>query len=482
VRFESDRRVVWLALGLLTAIAAALRLPFLSHQSLWLDEIYTRTIVGRHGLAAIWRNVQATESTPPLYYLAAKLSTVLFGSRSAAAMRAPSALALTAAVPVAYFAFRRLIGERPALAAAAFVAVNPLLVNYSTDARSYGLLVLTALLSVWGLAAVLESGRQRAFAGWAAASVACVWTHYFGAFTVIGEAVVLLTLRPQARRATLAWCVAIVACTAPLIPLLAHQNGSEDSAFITGISLLTRLEQTVRQFGMGANVPRAWLEGAGLVVLGVGVVAGAVGAWRRSGPRIVLALPLFTAVVPLAIGMVGIEDRFYVRNVIAALPLVGALAAPALLRARATPLVVYLVLATLTSVWVATNWRYEQADWRTAIVRAQAMDGSAPVITVGTDSRPVAVTYLGRAPTDRTVPTADVLVIVQPYRGPGDRALVPASVPGSVSQGLSGFTTIRETVVHGFRLILMRSSRPKPLAPRTLQGPQPAEVTLFPSR
>lgn len=174
-------------------------------------------------------------------------------------MRAPSALSLIAAVPVAYFALRRLIGERPALASAAFVAVNPLLVNYSTDARSYALLVLTALLSVWGLTAVLESGHQRAYAGWALASVACVWTHYFGAFTVLGEALVLLVLRPEQRRLTLAWCLAIAVCAAPLIPLLMRQNASEDSAFIAGISLVSRVEQTARQFGMGANVPtRFW--------------------------------------------------------------------------------------------------------------------------------------------------------------------------------------------------------------------------------
>lgn len=398
-------------------------------------------------------------------------------------MRAPSALSLIAAVPFGYFALRRLIGERPALATAAFVAVNPLLVNYSTDARSYALLVLTALLSVWGLTAVLESGHQRAYAGWALASLACVWTHYFGAFTVLGEALVLLVLRPEQRRLTLAWCLAIAVCAAPLVPLLIHQNASEDSVFIAGISLVSRVEQTMRQFGMGANVPRAWLEAAGLLVIGVAVSAGAVSALRSTGPRIVLALVVMTAVVPLVIGLVGIEDRFYVRNVIVALPLVGALAAPALLRGRAVPLAVYLVLATLTSVWVATDWRYEQVDWRAAIVRADTFDANVPVITFGIDSRPVAATYLGRAPARRTVLTAHALVIVQPYRGPGDRALVPAPLPAYVTEELHGFATDRELVVHGFRTLELSAPRPIPLDPATLESPHtpPQTTTLFPA-
>jgi mannosyltransferase len=126
-----------------------LRFPFRSHQSLWYDEVFTRTIVGRHSLGAMWGQIRQTESTPPLYYLIAKLSSDVLGTRSTVTLRAPSAVALTAAVPVSFLAFRDLIGRRLSLAAAALVAVNPLLVNYATDARSYALLVLTVLLSIW---------------------------------------------------------------------------------------------------------------------------------------------------------------------------------------------------------------------------------------------------------------------------------------------------------------------------------------------
>jgi hypothetical protein len=90
-----EPKLVWLVLVFSTLLAAALRLPFLDHQSLWLDEIFTRDIVGELTLSGLWHHVQSTESTPPLYYLI----TWLFGGRSAAAMRTIPALALIATVP-----------------------------------------------------------------------------------------------------------------------------------------------------------------------------------------------------------------------------------------------------------------------------------------------------------------------------------------------------------------------------------------------
>jgi hypothetical protein len=69
VEGSPPRRTVWLVLVLAMIIAAGLRLPFLGHQSLWLDEIYTRDILGEPSLSGLWHHVQATESTPPLYYL-----------------------------------------------------------------------------------------------------------------------------------------------------------------------------------------------------------------------------------------------------------------------------------------------------------------------------------------------------------------------------------------------------------------------------
>lgn len=443
--------VVWLALALATAVAAALRFPFLGHQSLWLDEIYTREIASESSLAGLWRHIQATESTPPLYYCL----EWLVGARSAIAMRVIPALALTASVPVAYLAFRRLVAQRAALAAAAMLAVSPMLVFYSVDARSYGLLVLTSLLSVWAFTAVLEHGDRRRYGWWLLASVSCVWTHYFGAVIVAGEALLLFVLRPNARLRTAACSLLIGLCVAPLIPLVANQSASERAEFIAEIHLSSRLLTTAREFAMGPNVPRTWLEAAGLAIWSVGVAWGFLGAAREKlSARVLLALAVLSIGAPLLLAATAIADRFYARNVMLALPLMIALAAPVLLRARAIPLAAYLAVATLASLWVATNWRYEQLDWRDALRKVEKVNAAAPVIAVTRDSGPVAAAYLGRRAASATGLVAqDAWLVVEPSRPAGHRALTPASVPQ-----LPGFAPVRMLETHAFRLVLVRAS------------------------
>jgi uncharacterized membrane protein len=461
------RRTVWLILALATIVAAGLRLPFLDHQSLWLDEIYTRSILRESSLAGLWRHIEATESTPPLYYVLGWL----IKARSAAAMRLIPALALTAAVPVSYLAFRRLVGSRAALATAAILAVNPTLVAYSTDARSYGLFVLTALLSVWAFSALIEAGSALRYALWALASVSCIWTHYFGVFIVCAETLALLHAHSRERRLTLSWTVLIGLLLVPLVPLLSSQTDNERAGYIAGIPLTKRVAETVRQFAMGANVPRTLLEALGLLVFYLAIAAG-VWIALRSAPkrsRVLLALAAIALATPLLLSALKIEDRFYARNVIAMLPLAAALAAPAMLRLRAVPLVIYLLLAGVTSAWVATSWRYEQVDWRGALDRAEKIDPTAAVVAVNDLSAPVIETYLGRHAEPSTLSSKRAWVIVEPVRAAKQRALSPAP-----TQSLPGFAVLRSLQLHGFRLILFGALKPTPISPTEVK-----DATLF---
>ncbi len=452
-----------IVLSAATVVAAALRLPFLGHQSLWLDETFTRAIVREASIVGVWRHVRASESTPPLYYV---LAWVL-QARSTVALRLIPALALIAAVPVGYLAVRRLIGWRSALATAAILAVNPVLVSYATDARAYGLFVLTGLLTVWAFSALLERSSARRFGLWAAAAVACVWTHYFGVFLVGAEVLVLVVVCPQARRAIAAWSVLVAVLLAPLVGLALSQSGDERAEFIAGIPLGTRFTETVRQFAMGPNVPRTWLEAAGLAIFCVALAAGVINACRSDrGPRALLAVAVIAFGAPLLLSALGIEDRFYVRNVIAVAPLAAALAAPALLRLHAVPLALYLALATLTSIWVASDWRYEQVNWKQALAQAQAIDRDAAVVAVTHMSAPVVQTYVARAQAGPAgVLTRRAWVVVEPVRAAGKRALGPAPVPS-----LPGFVGLRHLQVDAVGLELEQAPRPTRIAPAEIPG------------
>jgi uncharacterized membrane protein len=442
------------ALVFLTILAAVLRLPFLDHQSLWWDETFTRGIVRQSGIGDVWRQIQATESTPPLYYVLVWLS----GARSAAAMRLIPALALIFAVPASYKMARQCAGRDIALATAAVVATSPDLVSYSTDARSYGLFVLTAILSAWAFLVLLRGYGHWRGAAWVLASAACVWTHYFGIFVVGAELLVLLVVCARGRQAILGWAAVLAASLLPLIPLVSSQSGDERAQFIAGISLPSRLTTTVRQFAMGPNVPRAWLEAAGLLVFCGAVALGTTIVFRQRQrmPLVLLAVAAIGFLTPLGLGLVGIEDRFYARNVVGVLPLIAFLAAPALVRARGIPLAAYCLLAIVTSVWVASNWRYEPADWRSAVARMQAVDPSAVVVASTPVGAPVVQAYLHRSPvTNLGAPVSRVWIAIEPTRTSGERAL-----SAGPSLSLPGFSTVQSLEVHAVRLTLVRAKRP----------------------
>ena len=232
----------------------------------------------------------------------------------------------------------------------------------------------------------------------------------------------------------------------------------------------------MREFAMGTNVPSAWLEAAGLAILGGALAAGAVMALRsRDTPRRrLLALVAIAAGAPLLLAALGVEDRFVSRNVIAGAPLAIALAAPALLRLRAVPLLVYLVLAGATSVWVATDWRYQQVDWRTAIARAESVDRRAPVVALAGLNVPVVRTYLGRAPAAPTasVSTRRAWIVVQPLRAAGERALGRVPAPA-----LPGFRPLRALELRGFALVLAGADASTPISAQAIPG-----ATVFPGR
>jgi len=487
---------------LATLAAAALRVPFLATQSFWFDETYTVHVVGAGSLGELWHRIGATESTPPLFYLLTWGWTRLIGSHGEAALRTLPALATIAAVPVAYLALRRLAGQRAGVAAAAIVAVSPLLVSYALDARAYGLLVLAGLLSAWACGAALEAPTARRLALWALAAAAAIWTHWFAGFLVLGEAVALLWLAPNAWRRVALASVAVLAAIAPLAGLLSEQTSDARAGYIGGSGLGGRIEQLVRQFAAGPNVPRTWLEAACLALFAAALALGAVltgeralgerhaaaggselatrGAAEpadsaapgdpasctalspRDGARALLAIALVALLVPLALAATGVYDRFNLRNVLFLAPLAAALAAPALLRARAAPLVAYLALCGATTLWAQTDWRYENTDWRGAIRRVETTAPGLPVIAVTPLGEPVAALYLHRPPATAAIRTRRAWLVVEPARTPGHRDLIPQDPP-QIAALLAAFPSHREQRLHGFRLIALSAPSRRPL-------------------
>ena len=124
-----------------TLVAAVLRFFRLGHQSLWIDEQFTLAAAGLPGPLA-WRDL-LDNVHGPLHTLAVAFAASL-GSTSEAVLRAPSALAGVALVPVLAWLAARFVGRDGVAPAAWLTAGSPFLVWYSQECRNYAFAMLAA--------------------------------------------------------------------------------------------------------------------------------------------------------------------------------------------------------------------------------------------------------------------------------------------------------------------------------------------------
>jgi len=127
-------------------VAAGLRFYRLDAQSFWNDEGNTARLVERS--VALIIEGAAGDIHPPGYYLLLHVWRAFTGD-SEFALRMFSALCGVLTVAVTAAIGQQVGGRRTALAAALFVAVHPLSVYYSQEARMYALLGLASALTLW---------------------------------------------------------------------------------------------------------------------------------------------------------------------------------------------------------------------------------------------------------------------------------------------------------------------------------------------
>jgi mannosyltransferase len=239
-----------LALAGLIAGAAALRFASLGIQSYHHDEVITAMRVIPGSFSHMLHEVRVSESNPPLYYALAWAWAKVFG-RGEFELRSLSALFGVAVVPVAYLIGRELASRRTGLILAAFVAVNPMLIWYSQEARSYALLVFFCAFSLYFFLRALDGARGRDLAVWAIASSLALCSHYFAVFPVAIEALwLLVALRPFWRSVLPA--LALVAATgAALLPLIGAQINATHIGWIENRPLLSRFLEAGTSFLIG---------------------------------------------------------------------------------------------------------------------------------------------------------------------------------------------------------------------------------------
>ena len=457
-----------LPLVALTALGAALRFATLDEQSFWLDELVTVSLLDRDFTEAL-AEVPRTEATPFVYYVVAWAWGSLLGLGEVG-IRSLSALAGTATIPVAYGAGAALVSRRTGLVAAALVAVNPFLVWYSQEARSY------ALFALFGAASVLAFGRAlrgdgRWLAAWAALSALTIATHYFAVFLVAAEALWLLLRVPPARRVV---AVSLLPAAALLahIPLVLAQRGNGEA--VAGSSLVSRVAGMPKNLVVGYSFPAEALGSALaalLVLIGLWLVTRLPPGERR-GALVAGSLAAAAVLTPLALALAGV-DFLVARNTIAAVVpaavCVGAGFASSRLGFAAAGLL--CVLSAAVALAPALDETYGRTDWRAAAERLSTPDGRRAIVVTPFMSRTLWHPYLPglREPGPNGVTVQEIAAIgLATEGGYSAGAVAPPSV--GAPRPVPGFRVVGVERRPTFTLVRYRADRPTFVPTRTLSG------------
>jgi uncharacterized membrane protein len=476
---SSTRLPAWWPLAALTLLAAVLRLATLGEQSFWYDEAFTPVHVLHASLTATLRAVAHTENTPPLWYILAWADARVLGTGEYA-LRLPSALAGIATVPLAWAIGRELTARRAtAIAMAAFVAVNPLFVWYSQEARAYALFVLLAALAMLCFLRALQRPSRGRMAAFALSGSLALLSHYFAVFLLIPMVLWLVWAHADRLRTVLPTLAALVLVGLALTPLISAQGG-HGTQWIGQWALSSRL-QAIPQYYLTDYYGASLGHGLELLVA-LGILAGvALGLWRVLTPPeerralIALALAAGGILIPLALVAFG-ADYLAPRNLLAAMIPVTALIAVIVPSQRAggvgVAFAVAIAVAFLAiSVDVTLSPRLQRGDWRgLARVLRGTQAGGLAAPAAPSDRRAITTVELGAAPLEYYIPglrnlQAGKSATVNEIDETGYSPLRPsAGTPPA-----PGFHLLARHDVHGLIVYRFVSATPRAISETTLR-------------
>lgn len=294
-------------LGILL-LAALLRFYGLGDKSLWGDEI-AQAVWSAWDWPQLWQKFRA----PPdflshfvLVHLAHMFGTNEFWTRL------PSAFTSLLTVPLAYVLTKRLTDRATALIAMLLVAVAPYQIWYAQEARMYAALGCYAILALYfmvrlvardsdtairvgigGAIQHLVTGEWKLVLGLVVGNTLVIYTHLFGVFPILAEAVIaaglLIALWIRTRRVTMPrWAVPLLIAFGLTILLALPLAGGTVPYVLQGGKPALNQElfpsqrfqltpaivwEVLGDIGLGAREPWRTTLSLALAVIGLGVLA-----------------------------------------------------------------------------------------------------------------------------------------------------------------------------------------------------------------
>lgn len=274
-------RLFWLWAMLIVIAGAALRLYDLGGPNLWVDEVYTVTLV-RASPGDMLVMVRDLGNQAPLYYLLLHA----YPHDSDFALRSFSALMGVAGIAGMIWAVARLYRSSwLALGAGALLALNPYHIWLSRTARVYALAFVLALIASYAFLRLLAGARRRThWVVFVLASMSGYVTHYFAAALAFAQYLVFGFLLRRKRALFRRWIGAQALAVIPLLLWIVYMLQAETVA--AGLGWIRKpgladllLTLSAMTLGTGDTIPL--LAVPGLITALVGLGAGLVYAARH---------------------------------------------------------------------------------------------------------------------------------------------------------------------------------------------------------
>lgn len=192
-------------------MVAALLVPYLPRQVLDWDEPATWDASTR-SIGDLFALVGNIDGVLLPYYLFMHYWVAVFGD-SEVALRAPSMLAVIAAVSVATLLGRRLFSARVGLVAGLLLAVVPAVSRYGQEARPYGIALLLSVLATLLLFRALDRPTRARFVGYGVNVALLGLFQLFGLLLLLAHAVIVVDRCRRLRAAR-----AVTGVQPPLLP------------------------------------------------------------------------------------------------------------------------------------------------------------------------------------------------------------------------------------------------------------------------
>jgi mannosyltransferase len=404
------------------------------------DEIFT-DLRSAESIREIWsssseawtagqREIDSLVARAPLLYFLTRATRLL--GEGPLFLRLQAAFAGVLGIALAFALGTRLYDVGTGMLAAGLLAISPLHVYFSQDARYYPLLLALALLSAILLLKAFKANRAGTWLAYTAATVLMNYLHYFGLLVLASEIAIALTwtwIRSSPRRIayrrlkrfalSLALIVLLCLPMAPTWYEMVRQYGLGGGELM-GVEIATLRSGWVADwlvnFGGGPGV-QAWiLAGAAAISLFCSLLRG-----RKGRPSLAF-VSLWLAVPFLPLLVLQPAKSLSYRHLIFLLPVYLLLAAYGVQRtlrlvfrgtvgrwrsqatsqtAWALSLLVLLILAALSATPLRAYYRVEKQNWRAAAALIDQMVQPGEVVTVPSAYRSQCIQYYA---SDQIVP------------------------------------------------------------------------------